>query len=127
MGVPLPPERNEVRVAEAAPTVCNDAKPDVTKQMVNCYILEEMAKLIAAKPMNMSDGSEEEGEQGGLSLSSAAFQGSDWSVAMTRMLTKDTAPTAEPPRARAADAMSTYDMLNAVPTIAPLIPPRRDR
>lgn len=119
------PER-VVRVAAAEPAVRNDAKPDVTKQMVNRYILEEMAKLIAAKPMNMSDGSEEEGEQDGLSLSSAAFQGSDWSAAMTRMLTKDTAPGAEPPRARAADAMRTYDMLNAVPTVAPLAPSRRD-
>ena len=107
-------------------------KQDTDKAMISHFMLEEMAKLIAAKPMNMSDGSEDEGDNGEeSSVSSAGFQGADWAAALTRSLTKDGTPTADQAalerniaRGRALEANRTYDMLNAVPAV-PFIPIRR--
>ena len=102
--------------------------------MVAHFILEELAKLIAAKPMTMSDGSESDDNDGGdeTALSSVGFQGADWAAAMTRSLTKDgstsldqAALERELSRSRAGEAKRTYDMLNAVPS-APFIPVRRN-
>ena len=80
----IAPERDPARAVAAAPVLRTDAtietreaKSDVSKKMISNYILEEMAKIIAAKPMMMmSDGGDEE-EQDDTTVSSAAFQGSD--------------------------------------------------
>ncbi len=111
-----------------------DQAQDPSKTMVAHFILEELAKLIAAKPMTMSDGSESDDNDGGdeTALSSVGFQGADWAAAMTRSLTKDgstsldqAALERELSRSRAGEAKRTYDMLNAVPS-APFIPVRRN-
>lgn len=106
---------------------------DPSRTMIAHFILEEMAKLIAAKPMTMSDGSES-AENGGdeTALSSVGFQGADWAAAMTRSLTRSDTTTLdqaalerELSKSRAGEAKRTYDMLNAVPS-APFIPLRRN-
>jgi hypothetical protein len=102
---------------------------DTSKAMISHFVLEEMAKLIAAKPMTMADGEEEETDE--TALSSAGFQSADWAAAMAQAATKtdrsgDAQAALERSTAknRAGDAMRTYDMLNAVPG-APFIPVRR--
>ncbi len=122
MGINMNPE---VRAALA-----KTDKADPTKTMISHYILEEMAKLISSNPMTMSDGSETEDNGDGNALPSIAFQGADWTAAMTRSLTKDGRATADQAalergiaRGRAMEANRTYEMLNAVPTINPAIPP----
>ncbi len=115
----------EVRAAMA-----KTEKPDTNKAMIDHFILEEMAKLIAVKPMTMSDGSED--EQNGdetTGLSAGGFQGADWAAAMSKSLTKDKNVEAADARNRAGEAKRTYDMLNAVPTSlpgAPFMPIRRN-
>lgn len=110
----------------------NDADPRAfdTKAMVSRMMLEEMAKMIATKPMAMSD-DEEQGDDS-TALGSNGFQGADFSAAVTQAMAKDTpADQAQLARSiakgRAGEATRTYDMLNAVPTTAvPFIPVRRD-
>jgi hypothetical protein len=106
---------------------------DPTKAMVSHYILEEMAKLIAAKPMSMGDEDENEESMDTTALgSTSGLQGADWAAALTRSLSKDGLQSADlaalersNAKARAAEAKSTYDMLNAVPAV-PFVPVRRD-
>ena len=99
-----------------------------TKAMVSRMMLQEMAKMIAAKPMAMSG---EDGEQSDDTLvSSNGLQGSDWGAAMTQAMTKDTpadqaALARSIAKGRAGEATRTYDMLNAVPAV-PFIPARRN-
>ncbi len=128
-------EQAAVAVTRPAPAVTTSApmmpaksgngNADITKKMVSNFILEEMAKLIAAKPMVMSDGSDDENQQDDTTLGSNAFQGNEWSAVMTRALTRNETATPAPPQVRAADAMRTYDMLNAVPLV-PGVAPRRE-
>lgn len=125
--VVAPPDFVHPATARAA-----GAEHDPSKAMIAHFILEELAKLIAAKPMSMNDGSDgDENAADGTSVGATGFQGTDWSTAMTRALTKND-PTAGDQAAlergiakgRAGEAMRTYDMLNAVPG-APYIPVRR--
>jgi hypothetical protein len=100
-----------------------------TKDMVTRMMLEEMAKMIAAKPMAMNDDGEDENTDE-TALSSNGFQGSDWGAAMTQAMTKDTpadqaALARSIAKGRAGEATRSYDMLNAVPTAAPFVPVRR--
>jgi hypothetical protein len=110
---------------------------DPTKAMINHFILEEMAKMIAANPMIMRDGNEDDENTDSTSLGSNGFQGNDWAAAMTRALGKDGNKTAdqaalerELAKARAGEANRTYDMLNAVQSppagAVPFIPTRRN-
>ncbi len=97
---------------------------------IDRFILEEMAKLIAANPMSMSDDSDDE-QNGGdeTAVSSLGFQGADWAAAMSKSLTKDSAADIADARNRSGEAMRTYDMLNAVaPSVpgAPFLPIRRN-
>jgi hypothetical protein len=106
-----------------------DDRKAMTKSMVSRMMLEEMAKMIAAKPMAMSDDGNEEGD--GTQVSSNGLQGSDWGAAMTQAMTKDTPADKDAlarsiAKGRAGEATRTYDMLNAVPTAAPFIPARRN-
>lgn len=97
---------------------------DPTKAMVSHFILEELAKMIATKPMMMAGGDDEQPQDDSL-VSSAGFQGADFAAAMSSALAK-TAGTAAPAPTAPRDAMRTYDMLNAVPTPgAPFVPARR--
>lgn len=111
--------------APMMPAKAGNGNADITKKMVSNFILEEMAKLIAAKPMVMSDGSDDENQPDDTTLGSNAFQGNEWSAVMTRALTRNETATPAPPQVRAADAMRTYDMLNAVPMV-PAVAPRRE-
>ena len=127
---PLPAQFNDVR---GALVKAETKATDPTKAMMSHYMLEELAKLIATKPMSMSDGSEEEGAQSDeTTLSSNGFQGSDWAAAMSRAVTKNGNLTADQAmlerniaKGRAGEAKRTYDMLNAVPAV-PFVAPRRD-
>ena len=97
---------------------------------IDRFILEEMAKLIAANPRSMSDDSDDE-QNGGdeTAVSSLGFQGADWAAAMSKSLTKDSAADIADARNRSGEAMRTYDMLNAVaPSVpgAPSLPIRRN-
>jgi hypothetical protein len=111
--------------APMMPAKAGNGNADITKKMVSNFILEEMAKLIAAKPMVMSDGIDDENQPDDTTLGSNAFQGNEWSAVMTRALTRNETATPAPPQVRAADAMRTYDMLNAVPLV-PAVAPRRE-
>jgi len=111
--------------APMMPAKAGNGNADITKKMVANFILEEMAKLIAAKPMVMSDDSDDENQPDDTTLGSNAFQGNEWSAVMTRALTRNETATPAPPQVRAADAMRTYDMLNAVPMV-PAVAPRRE-
>lgn len=119
---PLPQHFNDARGA-----MVKAETRDPSKAMISRFIMEELAKMIAMKPMAMSDDGEEEQPDQTL-VSSNGFQGADFAAAMSKALAKTTgdAPV-EQPKPRASDAMRTYDMLNAVPTPgAPFIPVRRD-
>jgi hypothetical protein len=61
-----------------------EQKPDITKKMVQMMVMQEMAKMIAARPMQMLD--DEEGDQDAFStlMSPAGFQGQDFAAAMMR-------------------------------------------
>jgi hypothetical protein len=101
-----------------------------SKALVSRMMLEEMAKMIAAKPMAMSGDDDNESDDS-TALSSNGFQGSDFSAAVTQAMTKDTpadqaAVARSIAKGRAGEATRTYDMLNAVPTAAPFIPVRRN-
>lgn len=127
----LIPERTQA----ALPAQFNDARGamikaetrDPSKAMISHFIMEELAKMIAMKPMMMGDDGEEEQPDQTL-VSSNGFQGADFAAAMSKALAKTAGDApAEPPKPRASDAMRTYDMLNAVPTPgAPFLPLRRD-
>lgn len=118
--------------ARPAPARAVGAERDPSKTMIARFILEELAKLIAAKPMTMSDGSEDDEAAGDdTSRTSNGFQGNDWAAAMTQALTKGDPVAADQAalerglaKGRAGEAMRTYDMLNAVPG-APFLPVRR--
>ncbi len=125
-----------VQTPTAPPHTQHAASPaeDSTKKMINHFMIEELAKLIASKPMVMTDGSEEQ-DNSTTSLSSGGFQGNDWASAMTNALTKNTgdngledaaALARNLAKGRTGDAMRTYDMLNAVPG-APFLQPRKQR
>ena len=116
---------NDARVNDA--NRADDAKA-FTKAMVSRMMLEEMAKMIASKPMAMSGEDEEETDD--TLVSSNGLQGADWGAAMTQAMTKDTpadqaALARSIAKGRAGEATRSYDMLNAVPAV-PFIPARRD-
>lgn len=127
----IAPERGAIG-ADMRAAVAKTDKADPAKTMISHYILEEMAKLISSHPMAMSDGSETADNGDDNALPSTAFQGADWTAAMTRSLTKDGRATADQAalergiaRGRAIEANRTYEMLNAVPAV-PFIPARRN-
>ena len=107
---------------------------DPSKAMMSHFLLEELAKLIATKPMTMSDGSGSDGDEPAYEtgLSSNGLQGADWAAAMSRAVTKNGSLTPDQDmlertiaKGRAGEAKRTYDMLNTVPA-APFVPPRRE-
>lgn len=100
-----------------------------SKALVSRMMLEEMAKMIAAKPMAMSD-DDAQGDDS-TALGSNGFQGSDFGAALAQAMTKDTpadqaALARSIAKGRAGEAARSYDMLNAVPAAAPFIPVRRN-
>lgn len=126
---PLPAQFNDVRGA-----LVKAETKDPSKAMMSHFLLEELAKLIATKPMIMSDGSGSDGDEPAdeTGLSSNGLQGADWAAAMSRAVTKNGSLTPDQDmlertiaKGRAGEAKRTYDMLNAVPA-APFVPPRRE-
>jgi len=116
--------------ADVRAAMAQTEKHDTSKAMIDRFILEEMAKLIASNPMSMSGDNDDE-QNGGdeTAVSSLGFQGADWAAAMSKSLTKDSATSAADARSRAGEAKRTYDMLNAVaPSVpgAPFLPIRRN-
>ncbi|MGE3333724.1 MAG: transglycosylase SLT domain-containing protein [Rhodospirillaceae bacterium] len=82
---PAPRQQAAVQyVAHGASRVA-EQKPDITKKMVQMMVMQEMAKMIAARPMQMLE-DEEGGEQDAFStlMSPAGFQGQDFAAAMMR-------------------------------------------
>lgn len=126
---PLPTQFSDVR---GALTKVDTTRADVSKSMMSHFMMEELAKLIATKPMAMSDGSEDGEEADENTLSSNGLQGADWAAAMSRAVTKNGSPTPDQDmmertiaKGRAGEAKRTYDMLNAVPAV-PFVAPRRE-
>lgn len=59
-------------------------KIDPTKKMMQMMVMEEMAKLIAMRPMQMMDEDDESGDMYSQLMSPGGFQGQDFTAAMMR-------------------------------------------
>ncbi len=83
---PAQAPRVQTAVAHVATgaTRVSEQKPDITKKMVQMMVMQEMAKMIAMRPMQMLE--DEDGEQDPYNslMSPAGFQGQDFAAAMMR-------------------------------------------
>lgn len=91
--------REQVRMASrtAAATVAHGlqrmAEKDATaRTLMQMLVLEEMAKLIASRPMRMTGDEDEDGDDGGFSLTPAGFHGQDFAAVLTRVPADPGAP-----------------------------------
>ena len=95
---------------------------DPSRMMQSFYVMEQLAKLIAAKPMAMSEAPDSYLDN---SVSSGGFQGNDWASAMSTAFSRDLPAAAVAPKP-VNHAARAYDAVKA--QVAALIgsPKRKD-